>query len=100
MRKIKTLLMIMVLGMLFISCDNEVTVNPSVDVEDLELLYNATDTIQVVAVTEQDKVTYYDVSTDRPVPMLRVLLDVPIKILIVCLFTLIGFGIGAAVFGD
>ena len=100
MRKMKTMLMIMVLGMMFISCDNEVTMNPSVDAEDLELLYAATDTIQVVVVTEQTKITYYDVSNDRPIPMVKVLLDTPIKLLILFLFTLVGFGMAAAIFSD
>jgi hypothetical protein len=101
MRKMKTILMMIVLGMLFISCSNEVLVNPNVDAEDLELLYNATDTIQYIVVTDGDNKTYYNLANpDRPVPEVKVMRDTPIGALMMGFFLLIGIGIGYAIGSD
>lgn len=67
MRKIKTLLMIMILGMLFVSCTSYNN-NPSVNTEELTLLYEA-DTVQYVVVTdESNNVTYFRLDDGKAIP--------------------------------
>ena len=98
MRKIKTVLMIMVLGMLFISCSDGVITNPSVDKEKLEQLYTASDTTLYAVVTDEDFIRYYDISIpNRPVPELTVIRDSPVQWLIFGFALFIGFGMGFAI---
>lgn len=94
----KTILMIMILGMLFISCSDGVITNPSVDAKKLEQLYTASDTVLYAVVTDEDYIRYYDISTpNRPVPKLTVIRDSPVQWLILGLGLLMGFGIGMAI---
>ena len=112
MRKIKTILLIVVLGMLFISCSDEV-MTLSVDGAKLEQARALNDTtistpagikvtrVTHVQITEGDKTDHYKVTEDgRLTPDFRVMRNTPIKILIACLFLLMGFGIGMAVGSD
>ena len=67
MRKIKTLLMIVILGMLLVSCDNY-NKNPKVDTEELNMMYEA-DTVQYLVVTDEDNnVTYFRIEDGRATP--------------------------------
>lgn len=67
MRKIKTLLMIMVLGMLFISC-SEYNKDPLVKAEEMSLMYEA-DTLQYLVVTDtKNNITYFRLEDGKPIP--------------------------------
>jgi hypothetical protein len=100
MRKIKTILMIMVLGMLFISCE-EYNKDPIVREEVLSQLDEA-DTLQYLVVTDEfNNITYFRINEGRTVPTPEVkLLDkmvaVPIifSVIGVILIFLAGFSIG------
>ena len=90
--------MIMILGMLFISCSDGVITNPSVYATKLEQLYTASDTILYAVVTDEDNIRYYDITVpNRPVPELTIIKDSPLEWFIFGLALSIGFGMGHAI---